>query len=72
MIYVSLTNQTLEKIPQLHVDQWGFHEHANQKWTATMSKEEFDRFLKESNSIVYKNSIKDYQDGHVNGYFSVL
>jgi len=38
---------------------------------ATVSKEEFDGFLKANNLISYRNTLKTYEDGLVHGEFSV-
>jgi hypothetical protein len=38
-------------------------------YVGRISEEEFDGFLKENNLIVYRQSLKAYEDGEVVGHF---
>ncbi|WCK55947.1 hypothetical protein PP175_08530 [Aneurinibacillus sp. Ricciae_BoGa-3] len=38
-------------------------------YVGLISEEEFDGFLKENNLIVYRQSLKAYEDGEVVGHF---
>ncbi|WP_380026711.1 hypothetical protein [Effusibacillus consociatus] len=73
MIRVSIAAGKMdESVEEAYVKWWGFEKKEGNHLTAAMRDEDFKDFLKTNNLIVYKNHIKEYQDGDILGDFSVV
>lgn len=72
VIRVSIDSSKTEDLQEGTFVKWGFEREAGNQLVAAMQDEHFKEFLRVNNLILYKNHIKEYQDGDFIGDFGVV
>jgi hypothetical protein len=71
VIQVSIEGEKFGDLKEDAYVRWGFESKDGNRLVAAMKDEDFAEFLRVNNLIVYKNHIKEYQDGDVLGDFTL-